>query len=97
MLSLDRILEITKEMGVAVRTHKDGKHYIGNGNGEKIEFNTDMLIKTENKKSFLNFKLKYSNVGELNISNNLYKPSNWSNSSYFLEPVKIDEANVIAA
>ena len=49
MLSVEEILKIGKEMGIEIRDSTDGKHYILNEYGIEVEFNTDMLIKVDEK------------------------------------------------
>lgn len=97
MLSIDRILEISKDMGIAIREGTDGRHYIIDDTGQKIEFNTDMLMKTQNRMSVQEFELKFTDMGQLSTSDSVYSPSNGRNSPYCLEPIEIVETNVIAA
>lgn len=97
MLSIDRILEISRDMGVTIRDGKDGKHYIIDDFDNKIEFNTDMFLETEYKANFQEFKLEFSEMIKINTSSNLYNPSKCCYHSYSLDPIEIDESNVIAA
>jgi hypothetical protein len=44
MLSIERILEISKQNGVLVNKEIDGTHYILNKEGKKVPFESDMLM-----------------------------------------------------
>jgi hypothetical protein len=97
MLSIDRILEISKEMGVTINESTEGVHYILDHTGKKVIFHTDMLMKTESQTSFQEFELEFPDIFESITLSSVYKPSDGYNSSYFLDPIYIVEANVIAA
>lgn len=87
MLSIDRILEISKKMGISIIDSKKGKHYILDDAGKEIEFNTNMLLKAESPIKFQEFELKTSN---------LYKLSDRCSYSYDIQPIDVDESSVIA-
>ncbi|MBU5294773.1 hypothetical protein KQH90_12230 [Anaerosalibacter bizertensis] len=97
MLSIDRILEISKDMGVTIKADEDGKHYIIDDFNNKIEFNTDMLLVNEHKMNFQEIELEFSEMIKINTSSTLYNPSKCCYHSYSLGPIEIDEGNVIAA
>ena len=97
MLGIERILEISKEMGITVNEDKKGLHYIIDSIGDEVVFHTDMLMNIESETSFERYELNISNTGELNSSNILYKESYGFKTSYILEPIEIDEISVIVA
>jgi len=74
-------------MGVIVRESKEETHYIFNGNGEKVPFEVNMLIEKDRKTKSREFELEFP---ESYISND-------SDSSYYKEPMDIENLNVLAA
>ena len=45
MLDMERIMEITKEMGIEITENSNAKHTIQDSNGEILEINKDTLKK----------------------------------------------------
>ena len=45
MLDMERIMEITKEMGIEITENPNAKHTIQDSNGEVVEINVDTLKK----------------------------------------------------
>ena len=97
MLTIDRILEISNEMGVTIKESTEGNHYIFNEEGEKVVFNPDILRGIEKQIISEEFQLDFSDVLESNNRDNMYKLSKDCDASYTLEPMDIDETNVMAA
>ena len=50
-MDLKNILRISKSMNVEIEDSDSGKHYIKDKNGNRVEFNTDMIMFRTNKSS----------------------------------------------
>ena len=50
-MDLKNILRISKSMNVEIEDRDSGKHYIKDKNGNRVEFNTDMIMFRTNKSS----------------------------------------------
>ena len=96
MLNIEEILKISDEMGIDVSDGTSGKHYILDGYGRQVEFNTDMIIKARQENVLYKFDLQGSEKSSFYMSSNLYNLSS-SDDPYTSVPIRVNDSIIVAA
>lgn len=96
MFDIEEIIKLTEEMGINISDGADGKHYILDEFGKKVEFSPDMLVKVDEKHTSYKMKME-APIGYDNYNfKNSYRIES-PEKSYKSKTVNINESIIGAA
>lgn len=96
MLNIEEILKMSEEMGIKISDGSDGKHYIFDDRGERVEFSTNMLMKIDEESNSYKIDMQVSKNSNKGTFSGNYKLVDYKNS-YVSKSVNINESIIDAA